>query len=273
MYVFIDTETTGLPDDFNSLSSYNNVRLVQIAWIIYDSYGKKISKRDFIIKPEGFEIPENSTKIHKISNSLALIAGKSLYKVLLDFNTAIKSCSRIVAHNLNYDFNVLLSEYNRTNIDPKINSLNKICTMKATTDYCAISTFKGYKWPSLAELYKKIFLEDMKEAHNAAVDIEATAKCFWHMKKHNLVNFEKHVIHIIKDGTFKNSQPGSVAPEDLIIDIELEARKAKQPAVREKISLELTKKNIKRNNMNLKENAISLRSSVRRVKRSVSTDY
>lgn len=120
MYLFIDTETTGLPDYYNSLSSYGNVRLVQIARIIYDGYGKKISKIDFVIKPEGFRMPENSTKIHKISYSLALIAGKSLNKVFMDLNVAIKSCSRIVAHNLNFDFNVLLSEYNRTTIDPKI---------------------------------------------------------------------------------------------------------------------------------------------------------
>jgi DNA polymerase III epsilon subunit-like protein len=189
MYLFIDTETTGLPDDFNSLSSYSNVRLVQIAYIIYDNYGNKIYQRDFIIKPEGFEIPENSTKIHKISNSIALIAGKSLKKVLFDLNDKINRCSFIVAHNLNFDYNVLLSELNRADITTKIHSLTKICTMKSTTDYCSISTSKGYKWPSLAELYKKIFLEEMKEAHNAAKDIEATAKCFWYLKKHKLVNF------------------------------------------------------------------------------------
>jgi DNA polymerase III epsilon subunit-like protein len=94
-----------------------------------------------------------------------------------------------VAHNLNFDYNVLLSELNRADITTKIHSLTKICTMKSTTDYCSISTSKGYKWPSLAELYKKIFLEEMKEAHNAAKDIEATAKCFWYLKKHKLVNF------------------------------------------------------------------------------------
>jgi DNA polymerase III epsilon subunit-like protein len=211
MYLFFDTETTGLPDDFNSLSSYSNVRLVQVAYIVYNNYGGKIYERNYIIKPEGFEIPENSTKIHKISNSLALIAGKSLNKVLIDLNDKINRCSFIVGHNLNFDYNVLLSELNRANITTKIHSRIKICTMKSTTDYCAITTSKGYKWPSLAELYKKIFHEDMKEAHNAGKDIEATAKCFWYLKKRDLVNFETTSVKVV------NYVPKPVAPEDLII--------------------------------------------------------
>jgi DNA polymerase-3 subunit epsilon len=191
MYLFVDTETTGLPEKFNSLNSYQNVRLVQLAWIIYDCQGKKISKRDFIVKPEGFEIPEQSTKIHKISNSFASSAGKSLKKVLIEFNKAIIDCKFIIAHNIIFDFNVLYTEFERIGLKTTIQDLKKICTMTSTTDYCGVKVSNSIKWPTLNELYKKIFNQNLIESHNAAIDIDATAKCFWYLKRNKIIEFEK----------------------------------------------------------------------------------
>jgi DNA polymerase III subunit epsilon len=59
----------------------------------------------------------------------------------------------------------------------------KICTMQQTTNFCAINGPYGYKWPTLSELYYKLFKTSFEEAHNAAVDINATAKCFWELKR------------------------------------------------------------------------------------------
>lgn len=254
MYLFVDTETTGLPDDFNSLRSYRDVRLVQIAWIIYDSTGRKLSKRDFIVKPDGFEIPESSTKIHKISNSFAISCGKSLTKVLIEFNNALRSCTHIVAHNLNFDYNVLLSEFNRVNVKTTIQNLTKICTKESTTDYCAIVTSRGYKWPTLSELYKKIFHEEIVEAHNAVVDIEATAKCFWYLKKLKLVNFEQKPKESTPEVQTSKS-PIRITP---IILNKVEPIK--------KSEIKPSSITIKPNNMNLKEYAISLKSYCESIK-------
>ena len=254
MYLFVDTETTGLPDDYNSLSSYRDVRLVQIAWIIYDSAGRKLSKRDFIVKPDGFEIPESSTKIHKISNSFAISCGKSLTKVLVEFNNALRSCTHIVAHNLSFDYNVLLSEFNRVRISTNIQNLTKVCTKESTTDYCGIVTSRGYKWPSLSELYKKIFHEEIVEAHNAVVDIEATAKCFWYLKKLKLVDFDKKP----KETTTEvetTKKPYRLIPKFVGI---VESTKKTEPKPN---SITLKPKN-----MNLKEYAISLKSYCESIK-------
>ena len=59
--------------------------------------------------------------------------------------------------------------------------------MHASTDYCKLRGPYGYKWPKLSELHIKLFGEDFKEAHNASVDINATAKCFWKMRKIGLI--------------------------------------------------------------------------------------
>ena len=61
MYLIFDTETTGLPKNFNApLTDFDNwPRLVQLAWQIHDYDGKFHSSASFIIKPEGFNIPYN----------------------------------------------------------------------------------------------------------------------------------------------------------------------------------------------------------------------
>ena len=73
MYLIFDTETTGLPRDFNApLDQFNNwPRLVQLAWQIHDSEGKLIDVQNYIIKPEGFNIPINAQEIHGISTEIA----------------------------------------------------------------------------------------------------------------------------------------------------------------------------------------------------------
>lgn len=59
--------------------------------------------------------------------------------------------------------------------------------MEKSTSFCAIPAAYGYKWPKLSELHFKLFKTGFEEAHNAAVDIKATAMCFWEMKKLGII--------------------------------------------------------------------------------------
>ena len=91
MYLFFDTETTGLPRNWKApVTDVNNwPRLVQLAFLYYDRNGKKILGGDFIIKPEGFTIPTDASKIHGISTERAIREGKQLITVLKDFQSLI----------------------------------------------------------------------------------------------------------------------------------------------------------------------------------------
>jgi hypothetical protein len=55
--------------------------------------------------------------------------------------------------------------------------------MESSTNFCALPGPYGYKWPKLPELHYKLFRTGFAEAHNAAVDIQITAKCFWELKR------------------------------------------------------------------------------------------
>ena len=71
MYIIFDTETTGLPRDYNApMSDVDNwPRLVQIAWQLHDERGKLLSNHNYIVKPEGVTIPYNAEKVHGISTA------------------------------------------------------------------------------------------------------------------------------------------------------------------------------------------------------------
>jgi len=189
MYLFFDTETTGLPKNWNSpVTDLNNwPRIVQLAYILYDISGNKISEGDFIIKPNGFIIPQDSSLIHGISNDRAIIEGQPLLSVLQHFNSKMEQANFLVAHNISFDEKIVGAEFLRSGISNNIESKNKICTMKKSTNFCAINGPNGYKWPKLSELHYKLFGMGFEEAHNASVDIQATAKCFWELKNRNLI--------------------------------------------------------------------------------------
>lgn len=185
MYLFFDTETAGLPRNWKaSHLKYDNwPRLVQIAWIQYDNEGNEIDSQDFIIRPDGFKIPYKTAQIHGITTARALKEGVDLVPVLEQFNQKISESENIVAHNISFDERVMGAEFVRNGIETDLFEKNLICTMKTTTTFCQIPGSFGFKWPSLAELHYAVFERDFVNAHNAKADIEATANCYWELKR------------------------------------------------------------------------------------------
>ena len=185
MYLFFDTETTGLPRNWKApVTDLNNwPRLVQLAYLHYDNNGNKISEGDFIIKPNGFTIPKDASDIHGVTHEIAMKDGVDLQNVLGNFHELIGSAQILVAHNMSFDEKIVGSEFLRNGFQNSIPMKQKICTMESTTDFCAIPGYYGNKWPKLSELHTKLFGYDFEEAHNAMVDINATAKCFWELRR------------------------------------------------------------------------------------------
>ncbi|MBP7077784.1 MAG: 3'-5' exonuclease [Bacteroidales bacterium] len=184
MYLFFDTETTGLPKNWKApVTDLNNwPRLVQLAYLLYDVSGNKISGGEYIVKPEGFIIPADAARVHGITTEKAMRDGTPIAIVLTDFFDLINRSNYLVAHNMSFDENIMGAEFLRNGFNNPIPKKHKICTMEKTVDFCKIEGRYGYKWPKLSELYFKLFKTGFDEAHNAAVDINATAKCFWELR-------------------------------------------------------------------------------------------
>ena len=195
MIFFFDTETTGLPKNWKApINDIDNwPRIIQIAYEIYTEDGRFYKKENFIVKPIGFIIPEESTKIHKITNEFALVNGTELDIVLNQIKKDLSYCDIIVAHNLDFDFSVLACEFLRKNITNIFAEKRQICTMKSSINFCQIPSNYGFKWPSLSELYFKLFGVNFNDAHDASVDISITIKCFWSLIEKDVIQINNYI--------------------------------------------------------------------------------
>lgn len=190
MILFFDTETTGLPLDYNAdVTELDNwPRLVQIAWILCDLNLQQVSIETFVVKPSGFTIPEEATSIHGISNEKALATGETLKRVLEEFINACEGVTHIVGHNIEFDEKIVGAELLRLDAENILAGKQKVCTMKSSVQYCAIdSNGSGYRWPSLSELHLKLFGEDFENHHSALSDILATKACFEELVSKNII--------------------------------------------------------------------------------------
>ena len=183
MYLIFDTETTGLPKNWKApiTDTDNWPRCIQIAWQLHDEMGELIEDQNYLIKPDNFEIPYESQKIHGISTELAIEEGNSLDEVLEKFNQSLEKSSFVIGHNVSFDINVIGCEFYRQQLKNSLSSkkLLDTCT-EDTALLCELPGGRGgkYKLPTLIELHEFLFDTSFKEAHNATADVEATARCF-----------------------------------------------------------------------------------------------
>lgn len=185
MYLFFDTETTGLPLNYKApVSDLRNwPRMVQLAWMYFDKDGRLIESADNIIYPDGFTIPREASRIHGITTERAMEEGRQLRQVITAFGALVEEASLLVAHNISFDENIAGAEFLRCKMRNPFPRKEKFCTMQSTVNFCALPGKYGFKWPKLNELHRTLFNADFEDAHNAMNDIAATAKCFWELKK------------------------------------------------------------------------------------------
>ncbi len=147
MYLFFDTETSGLPKDWKAPPSDvdNWPHAVQIGWILCESDGAVEEERDHIVKPDGWEVSEDAARVHGITTDRALAEGVDVVQVLHGFAAALDRAQTIIAQNLDFDRSVIKAEFIRAGITAGSSSPSLVCTMKQSTDFCAIPGPYGNK--------------------------------------------------------------------------------------------------------------------------------
>jgi hypothetical protein len=207
MFVLVfDTETTGLPKTkvINETTIRYLPHIVQLSYMIYEVDSNKIVKiSDNIVKiPENVELTKESIAIHGIDRNKMNEKGRPIVEVLREFLTDIDFIDLIIAHNIDFDINMIIVELYRCSMDTnnsrvkeinlpvtvQLQYMNRYCTMKNSIELCNIKKFsktsgKEYvKFPTLSESYLKLFNEKPNNMHNSLNDIYACFRCFYKLK-------------------------------------------------------------------------------------------
>ena len=183
--LFFDTETNGLPvrQWAPETDLKNWPRLVQLAGAVYEDE-RLFHEFNFIIKPEGWIIPDDAAEIHGITTATALEQGRDLSFVLREFTDYLNLCDEVICHNTAFDLKVVAAELIRMNIENDLMQKPATCTMKAGLIRCNLHNRMGNpKNPKLVELHKTLFGVGFEDAHNALTDVRATVKCYFEMRR------------------------------------------------------------------------------------------
>lgn len=209
MYLFFGTKATGIPKYWNNplTDIFNWPRMVRIAWILYDSNANEISRKDYTIKPQGFTIPIEASNIHGITTQKAISNGVDLKIVLIELQKLINQSVYLIAHDINFDEKIIGAEFLRNNISNLIPLKGRISTMDSITRFHTQRGNYLYKSPKLSELYKELFATSFEETHNACIDLNVTAKCFWELKKRGIIKIEIKTTELINKNLNKPIPP------------------------------------------------------------------
>ena len=204
-----DTETTGLPKSKIINPDTLNLwpHIVQFSYVIYDTVLNDIvESSDTIVKlKEGITIPEDSIKIHGITNESSQKNGINIELILNEFFYHLRNVDLLVGHNVSFDINMIKVELLRFIYDTKSNiSENEVkaykynfhfltnyknicCTLQESIDLCNIKAIDKFgkefiKFPKLLELHQKLFESTPNNLHNSFNDILVTLRCFMKLK-------------------------------------------------------------------------------------------
>ena len=191
MYLFFDTETAGKALNFNAPpTDLNNwPRITQLGWQLYDKDENLVNEKNYLMIPDGWEIPKEDFFIeNNMSTERCVEFGIPLKDAVMEFMRDLEQSEYLIAHNMQFDSNVLSAELIRLGIVPS-KKVEKLCTMKESTNYCQLPAKWGnsYKWPSLTELHAKLFNAGFDGAHDALEDVKVCAKSFFELKKRNVI--------------------------------------------------------------------------------------
>lgn len=182
IFGFIDTETTGFKKQGNMVQEGQG-RVCQIAFLLTDSTGKSLAEVSTLIKPDGWKIGEGAQKVHGFTDEQCEKYGLHAKSVFALFARLASMATLLVAHNEEFDRNMMNVEqayYNETVKDEKYISVDNpwFCTMKTNTH------ITGGKWPKLEEALQHFCGRSLGDtAHDAMYDVKACRDIFFAMRK------------------------------------------------------------------------------------------
>ena len=194
--LFFDTETTGIPGRSANWETdfMDYPHVVQLAWM----HGCK--SESHIIRPEGWEIPQETVDVHGITTEYALEHGEPFAAVVDMFIQDFHEAGLICGHNIHFDTSIIKANilrelgreyYDANDVEGALYKGKRIDTMRPTMKWVDARRANGaIKFPNLSELYSRCFPGESFPAHDAMEDVKAVARCLPVILENGLVELK-----------------------------------------------------------------------------------
>lgn len=150
-----------------------------MAWRIYNQSGTLTKQENHFIFEEEIYIEKSSIKVHGITREDLLKKGEDRKSVMRLFARDLRYYRPlVVGHFVEFDSKMLQVAMFRSGIKNILKEYPHFCTMRATSEY---TRFPNHDYPKLEDLYLGLFGEKIERQHDAAIDAEATARCFFEL--------------------------------------------------------------------------------------------
>lgn len=218
-FLIFDTETTGLfhtkdKPKLGIFKARNPIqhpedypRIFQLAFLLTLEDGTILESFSEYIKPDGWVIPTGPGnefwENHGYSTQECEEKGIPMEEALTRFTKVLDQADYLVAHNIDFDKPIILSEITNYSIPLPEGFIPPVslCTMKSTINYVRASHSKANiakypflkfnnKFPQLLELHEKLFSEGFDGAHDALVDVKATFRCLIELRDLQIIEFD-----------------------------------------------------------------------------------
>lgn len=180
MELFLDTETSGLPEKFAKYTDPGFPWIVQVAFIAAENR-EIVQEGNYLIKADGRKVNPRAAQIHGFTEVILDNEGVPEEQVCDVLEELFEKTNLLVCHNVGFDKPLLQNLLYRNDRQVlKLNTLPTYCTMLESVNICKLpGKFNRFKWPKLQELHKFLFDEYFMDAHDALADVKATMKCYY----------------------------------------------------------------------------------------------
>ena len=189
MLLFLDTETTGIPEWKTPSDDPCQPHIVQLAAALVDHKTLEIAQAiNFIVRPDGWDIPPEVVELHGITVEWAKENGAPENFVVSLLMRLADRAEKVVGHNVNFDkrmVRIATKRYLSEDEQQKWKDLNKFCTMYESRGIIKIQlNGKKNKLPRLEEAYNFFTGEVLDNAHDAYADMLAAMVVYREIQKY-----------------------------------------------------------------------------------------
>ena len=182
MLLFVDTETTGLPDFKKSFKEPCQPHIASIGFVGYDevTHQETVSAH-VLIRPDGWiHDPESkATKTHLITTEMAQEFGIPIRVAINFLEHHWWKARRVIMFNARFDSALIEIERARLGRKEYMDQTKLRCAMIEMAGIMKlpskVSWSSDYAYPKLEAAYEWCYQQKMADAHNALADARATA--------------------------------------------------------------------------------------------------